>query len=185
MKMNSASKKLAFSAVMAALCMVATYALAFPFPSGIGYFNVGDVVVLLAGWLLGPIYGGLAAGLGSMLADLFLGFASYMPATFVVKGCVAVVGWALYSVCKKLIKKEGLDFLPRAISGLVAELVMALGYFVFEALILGLGVGALASVTGNLLQGLCGCVGAVAVMSALYPLPAVRKLFPALCARNG
>ena len=184
MKTSSLSKKLAFTAVMAALCMVATYALAFPFPSGIGYFNVGDIVVLLAGWLLGPIYGGLAAGLGSMMADLFLGFASYMPATFVVKGCVAVVGWVLYSLCKKLIRKDGVDFLPRAISGLVAELVMVLGYFAFEALVLGLGVGALASVTGNFLQGLCGCVGAVAVMSALYPMPAVRKLFPALCVRN-
>ena len=184
MKTSSLSKKLAFTAVMAALCMVATYALAFPFPSGIGYFNVGDVVVLLAGWLLGPIYGGLAAGLGSMMADLSLGFAAYMPATFVVKGCVAVVGWLLYSVSKKLIQKDAVDFLPRAISGLVAELLMAFGYFVFEALVLGLGVGAWASVTGNLLQGLCGCVGAVAVMSALYPMPAVRKLFPALCVRN-
>lgn len=185
MRMASLSKKLAFTAVMAALCTVATYALAFPFPSGIGYFNVGDVVVLLSGWLLGPIYGALAAGIGSALADLFLGFVPYMPATFLVKGCVAVVGWVLYALCKKLIRKDGVDFLPRAISGLVAELVMVFGYFAFEAVVLGLGVGAFASVAGNLLQGLCGCIGAVVVMSSLYPLPAVRKLFPALCVRNG
>ena len=32
-----------------------------------------DIVVLLAGWVLGPMYGGAAAGLGSMLADLVSG----------------------------------------------------------------------------------------------------------------
>ena len=46
MKMTSLSKKLAFTAVMTALCTVATYALAFPFPSGIGYFNVGDTEIV-------------------------------------------------------------------------------------------------------------------------------------------
>lgn len=44
--MSSLSKKLAFTAVMTALCTVATYALAFPFPSGIGYFNVGDTEIV-------------------------------------------------------------------------------------------------------------------------------------------
>lgn len=184
-KLNSVSKKLAFTAMMAALCAVATYAIAIPFPSGVGYFNVGDVIVLLAGWMLGPIYGAFAAGIGSMLSDFFLGFVAYMPATFLVKGGVALIGGVLYGLCKKCIKKESLDFLPRIIAGFVSEVFMVAGYFFFEAVVLGLGAGALAGILGNLLQGICGCVGAVAVVSALYPRATVRTLFPAIYKRSG
>ena len=31
---------------------------------------MGDVVVLVSAWVLGPVYGSAAAGIGSMLADL-------------------------------------------------------------------------------------------------------------------
>ena len=164
---------------MAALVCVATYALAIPLPIG-GYFNVGDVFVLLAGWLIGPWLGGLAAGLGSAVADLFLGYTAYAPATFLVKGGVAIVAWGVYAVVKKLLVKDALDFLPRILAGIVAELVMVLGYFVFEAVLLELGVAAAANIFGNAVQGVCGVIGATAVVSALYPLPRMRVFFPAL-----
>ena len=176
--MKATSKQIVLTAMMTALCAVATYAIAFPFPSGMGYFNLGDVIVLLAGWLLGPLYGALAAGLGSMLADLFLGFTAYMPATFLIKGCVACVGWCLYALTKRMVKKEGLDFLPRLLAGVCAEVIMVAGYLFFEGVVLGLGAGAFATVLGNAVQALCGCVGATAVVSAFYPLPAAfRKFF--------
>ncbi len=178
--MKIMSKTLALTAVMAALCAVATYVVAIPFPSGVGYFNLGDVIVLLSGWLLGPVWGGLAAALGSMLADLLAGYASYAPATFVIKGLVAAAGWGLYVLLKKVIRKDGVDFLPRLFSGLVAECIMVLGYLLYEGVFLGVGAAALASVLGNGLQAVCGCIGAVALMAALYPTPAVRRLFPVL-----
>ena len=129
--MKITSKKVALTAVMTALCAVATYVVAIPFPSGVGYFNLGDVIVLLAGWLLGPVWGGLAAGLGSMLADFLAGYAAYAPATFVIKGLVAAAGWGLYTVLKKAIRKDGIDFLPRLLSGLIAECIMAQTAFFF------------------------------------------------------
>ena len=177
--MKITSKTLALTAVMTALCAVATYVVAIPFPSGVGYFNLGDVLVLLAGWLLGPVWGGLAAALGSMLADFLAGYAVYAPATFVIKGLVAAAGWGLYTVAKKAIRKDGIDFLPRLLSGLIAECIMVLGYLLYEAVVLGYGAAALASVLGNGLQAVCGCIGAVALMAAMYPVPAVRRLFPA------
>lgn len=178
--MKSISKKLALTAMMTALCTVATYAVSVPFPSGIGYFNLGDVFVILAGWLLGPVFGALAAGLGSMLADLFLGFTAYMPATFLIKAAVALISWALYALLKKLIRKDAIDFLPRLVAGLAAEAVMVLGYLFFEGVVLGLGAGALASVVGNMVQAACGLIGGTITVSALYPIPVVRRLFPAL-----
>lgn len=76
----SLAKHLSFTAVLAALCCVSTVFFVVPLPAS-GYFNMGDVFVLLSGWLLGPLYGAAAAGLGTMLADVVGGYASYAPAT--------------------------------------------------------------------------------------------------------
>ena len=173
------AKNIAFTACMTALVCVSTYALAFPLPIG-GYFNVGDVFVLLAGWLLGPWYGAVAAGLGASLADVFLGYTVYAPATFLLKGGVAILAWAVYAVTKKMISKEPLDCIPRLLSGIFGEAFMVMGYFVFEAVVLELGFGAAANVLGNTVQGVCGVLGGVAVVSTLYPLPRLGRFFPAL-----
>ena len=42
------------------------------------------------------MYGGAAAGLGSMLADLVSGYPLYAPGTFVIKACMAVCAWAVF-----------------------------------------------------------------------------------------
>jgi uncharacterized membrane protein len=173
----SASKKLAFTALFAALCCVATVMIVIPLPNG--FFNVGDVFVLLAGWFLGPLYGGVAAAVGSALADIVSGYAIYAPATAIIKGLCAVIAFALYKLYKLLVKKASLDFLPRVLSALVAEGVMVLGYFLFECALYGVAGAALA-VYGNLLQGVC-CLGiAVAIGSALYASPATKKFLAGL-----
>ena len=58
------------AALLAALTCVATMIIKIPSPLK-GYLNLGDCVVLLAGWMLSPTYGFLAAGLGSALAYVF------------------------------------------------------------------------------------------------------------------
>ena len=55
-------QKLVVSALMAALTYVATMVVQIPSPMN-GYVNLGDCFVLLSGWLLGPWYGGAAAGI--------------------------------------------------------------------------------------------------------------------------
>ena len=62
-------RKLVLAALLAALVCVATMVVQIPSPMQ-GYVNLGDCFVLLSGWLLGPWYGGAAAGIGSMLVDL-------------------------------------------------------------------------------------------------------------------
>ena len=57
--MRSAAKRLAFTALFAALCCVGTMFIVIPLPHG--YFNAGDVFVLLAGWCMGPVFGSVAA----------------------------------------------------------------------------------------------------------------------------
>ena len=58
------------AALMAAMACVATMVIKIPIPATGGYINLGDCIVLLSGIILGPVYGGIAAGLGSALADL-------------------------------------------------------------------------------------------------------------------
>ena len=149
-------KKLVLAALFAALAYCATLIIHIQSPIG-GYLTLGDCIVLLAGWLLGPAYGAAAAGLGSALADLTLGYTSYIPGTFVIKALMAVVAYyAAKAVPGKTVVKS-------VISGVLAEVVMVGGYFCFEATILGNGLGAAVGIASNLMQALAGIVCAVLI----------------------
>ena len=162
MEKNNKTQKLAVCAVLAALCCVATFIIRIP--SVYGYVNVGDVVVLICGWQLGKKYGFAAAGIGSALADLLAGYAVYIPATFVIKGCMAFVACILYTVIKKAHINR---VLSRVISAIIAEVCMVFGYFIFESAVLGYGMGAAASIGTNALQGVVAIAPAVIIAEIL------------------
>ncbi len=165
--MNDKTTRLVFIALLAALCCVATMVIPIPTPTG-GYLNAGDIVVVLSAMLAGPFYGAAAAGVGSVLADLFAGYVVYAPGTLIAKGLAAmVIG---------LIWRSGRQNLPAAIfAGVCGELVMALVYFLYESLCLGFGWAAAAEIPGNLLQGAVGIVGGLALYHALIRVPEIRR----------
>ena len=99
------TKKLVFTALFAALICVAAMVIKIPTPTS-GYANLSDCMVLLSGWLLGPLYGFFAAAIGSAMADIFSGYALYAPASFVVKGLMALVAYAIFSAFKKSVKNK-------------------------------------------------------------------------------
>ena len=151
------NKKLLFSlyaSLFAALVAVATMIIKIPTLTG-GYVNIGDGFVLLSGWMLGPVWGTLAAGIGSMLADL-IGYPIYAPATFIIKALMALVAFALAKVCKLIFKKQ--IWLAYVLSGIVAELVMIVGYFLFEAIFMSYGMGAIVGVLPNASQAAVGVI---------------------------
>ena len=76
-KMKLNIRKLVVAAMLAALCCVATAVIKIPAPYA-GYIHPGDGFVLLAGWVLSPLYAFLSAGIGSLLADIFAGYAVYL-----------------------------------------------------------------------------------------------------------
>ncbi len=150
--MNKQIKKLVISALFAALSCIMTMVIQIPAPTG--YVNLGDCAVLLGAWVLGPVWGGAAAGLGTMLADILNGWAAYAPATFVIKFTMAAVA-AL--ILRAMRKRRGMF-----LGAVAAELLMAGGYFLYESLVLGVGPAALASVPANLVQGAVGVAAGVA-----------------------
>ena len=157
------TRKLVYAALFAALTCVMTMIVKIPVPATGGYVNLGDCVVLLAGWVLGPMYGGAAAGLGSMLADLVSGYPLYAPGTFVIKACMAVCAWAVFRAAAG--EKRGLA--ARIGGALAGEAVMVAGYFAYEGVVLGFGLGAAAAIPGNLIQGVFGLAVSVAAAEAL------------------
>lgn len=153
-------QKICFGALFAAIICVCTL-ISIPLP--IGYFNLGDAAVLLSAWILGPLYGVVAAAIGSALSDLVMGYVIYAPATAVIKALMALCAYSISKALLGVIKKPSLFFIPRAISATVAEAVMVVGYFVYEFFALSYGFGAAASVLGNVTQGVCGIVIATTV----------------------
>ena len=156
--MNTRTKKIVWAALMAALACVATMIIKIPSPLK-GYLNLGDCIVLVSGWMLSPTYGFLAAGLGSALADVFSGYVTYAPATFVIKGVMALV--AFYGF--KLLHNKLGDLPSRIVSGIVAEIVMILGYFVFEGFLYGF-IPSAVNIPANGVQGIAGLIIGVILM---------------------
>lgn len=150
--MKNTTQKIVTAALLAALACVATMIIKIPSPMK-GYLNLGDCVVLLCGWLLSPAYGFFAAGIGSALADLFSGYVTYAPATFVIKGLMALLAHALF---RALCKKAG-SLPSRAISAVAAEVLMVLGYLLFESCLYGF-VPSLVNVAPNAVQGAAGLI---------------------------
>lgn len=150
--MNTRTKKIVMAAMLAALACVATMIIKIPSPLK-GYLNLGDCIVLVAGWMLSPMYGFLAAGLGSALADLFSGYVTYAPATFVIKGLMALIAFHGY----KLLHNKIGNLPSRIITGIFAEIMMILGYFVFEGFLYGF-VPSLVNIPANGVQGIAGLI---------------------------
>lgn len=164
-----------FAAAFAALCFVGTVCVAIPLP--FGYANAGDIAVLLSGFCLGPWVGGIAAALGSALADLALGYTIYAPATALVKFSVALLSALVFrSLCRFQTKKRTRIALRVACCA-IGECAMVLGYFVYEWLLWGIS-GAVATLTGNTLQALVAIVGTMLLLGALAPIRAIHRFFP-------
>ena len=89
--------RLVYTALFTALTTVATLVIQVPSPMS-GYVNLGDAMVLLSAWILGPVYGTAAAGIGSMLADLLSGYAYYAPGTLIIKCLMAFVAAQVFFV---------------------------------------------------------------------------------------
>lgn len=146
------------SALFAAIIFILTRFVSVPSFSGVGNVNLGDCAVLLAAWLVSPKYAFLAAGVGSALADLSSAYAIYAPATFFIKGTMALVASLIHRKTKTLV------------SGILAELIMIIGYLSFEGIFICGFKTALLNIPYNAVQG------AIGLASAIILLPIIKKI---------
>lgn len=169
----SKTKELVLSALLAALACVATMVLMVPSPTG-GYMNLGDAVVLLGAFLLGPVWGALAAAVGPALADLLSGYVMYVPGTLVIKALMALAAAWLYRALGKTARAA-------VVSALAAETIMVVGYWLYDGVfIVDSLAGAAVGLPSNLAQAVFGAAVSVMLALALKRSAYIRREFPEL-----
>ncbi len=145
-------RRLAYAGMLAAFVFAGTE---IHVSTAIGYVNLGDAVILIAAYLLGP-FAFFPAAIGSALGDLMAGYAQYIIPTFIIKGAMGAIAGAI------LLSKEGkqIPIARRIIAAVLAEIIMVGGYFAFEALPFMYGPAAAA---GSLIPNLIQAAAAIAI----------------------
>lgn len=172
--MKTHTKTLVLTALFAALCCVATMSVRIPTPGTGGYIHPGDAIVILSGVVLGPLYGFLAAGIGSCMSDLLGGYLTYVPITLLIKGLVAMTFAFAY---QKLSHAGKHSYAGVAAGGILDMILVPGGYFCFEYFLYG--AGAAASIPANLIQGASGLVLALVLYPVFAAIPDVRRILAA------
>ncbi len=160
--------RLAFIGVMAALVYVVSM---FRFPFLGSKVHFGNTMCLLSGLLLGPVTGGLSAGLGSLLTDLLGGYPFWEALiTFASKfAMAAVAGLIGHTLCRRFHGK-------RALTAGLTVTASVLGAWVYVGLYMA---------KHFVLQYLLYQVGleaTLAVMVSKFPASAINALFAMVCA---
>jgi uncharacterized membrane protein len=144
-------RDIALVTVMAAVVCTLTFVVKVPIPATGGYFHLGDVAANFAALAFGPWLGFLIAGGGMAIADLLAGYAIFAPGTLFVHGFQAVVVGLIGRN-----RKPWVMFVAAVAGGLV----VVAGYFIYEWLILRMGVlPAAQEIPANILQVTSGLVG--------------------------
>lgn len=168
MKQTNHIIKLVAAALMAALTFVVTKSVQIPIPfANIGYVHPGDSFVFLSGIILGPVYGGLAAGIGSMFADLLSPYAVYAFPTLIIKLLAAMVAFFAY----RYIRIHSV-----LLSGALSAIIVALGYFICDTFFTGSYATAAIGVPFNLVQSIVGTIIAFLLLPLLKKVPQIRAM---------
>jgi uncharacterized membrane protein len=149
---------LSITGLFAALACVLTMTISIPVPATGGYINIGDLAVMLTGLIFGPIIGFISGGLGSALADIFLGYPEWAFWTFLVKG---VEGFIVGLISNPRIFHKNRSY-KDIIAVFAGGFLMVLGYFIVELFIFDFGlVATLSEVPGNFFQYMFGAIGSI------------------------
>ena len=153
-------QRLSLYGVFTALITLATTFLKIPGPTG--FYHLGDAVIYTAAAVMGGPFAAVAASVGSALADVWAGYASFAPWTLVIKGIAGFVAGAVPARYGRRCR------IPAMIA---AALVITAGYAVASAVMFD-PAAALAETLGNLLQSAVGVLGAIAL------IPVVERALP-------
>lgn len=162
---NYKVKKMTTTALFMALTCIATMIIKLPTPGTGGYVHLGDAFVILSGILLGPVYGAVAGGIGSALADLLGGYFIYVPITLLVKALIALGVGVIYH---KLVNGLHNTIFKCILCGVYATILVSGGYLFFESFMYG--SAALASVPANIGQGISGLIISTILLPVLQKI---------------
>ena len=166
--------KIVFIAMLSALVCVVTM---YRFPLLGSKVHFANAVCLLSGLLMGPVSGGLAAGLGSALYDVLLGGYGAVEClvTFVSKFAMAwVCGVIAFSGGREA--KEHLRNVAASVIGALTYVALyMLKTFVFQAFVYGFPMNAvwatmLSKFIPSMINAVFAMLAAPVLMRAIYPM---------------
>lgn len=117
-------KRLAATALAAALVFIFTRFFQIPIIGGNGYIHPGDSMIYLFACILPMPYSLCAASIGASLADVTSGYAAYAIPTIIIK--------ALMASCFS--SKKHAFSIRNIVALLIATIVLVLGYYIAEVI---------------------------------------------------
>lgn len=169
-------KQITFVSLMAALVFVTSKFLSIPLPTAIGNtrIHMGNVMCLLSGLLLGPVPGGLAAGIGSVIFDLLDPlYISSAPFTFAFKFAMA---WVCGMIALHGGNEKKWRYALGAVLGALSYVVLYLSKTFVENLILGYEIETILLTVAQ--KGFASTVNGI--IAAVISVPLALILKPAL-----
>ena len=176
-KQNKLVLKLCVTALLAALVAASAqpYVLVPAGPLGEQRLHLGNALCALSGILLGPWWGGVASGIGSVFFDLFNpAYVAEAPITFLTKGMYGVVsGLVFYRGFKGKYTYPALTVASLCAAVTYAVLYLVKNYFYNGLLIHGLEpaaawLGVVSKVPSAVFNGVVAVVFAPIIGLALY-----------------
>ncbi len=160
------TRLLALVVVMMAVTATLTLVVHVPVPRTGGYIHLGDMAANLAALAFGPWLGALIAGGGMAIADL-IGFPAFAPGTLIIHGLQGLVVGYLGRRAKAW---------QMFVAALAGGAVVVVGYFLYEWLVMQMGVAvALSEVPMNMIQVAGGLVGVPLYMLVVQAYPPIRR----------
>lgn len=167
--MNEKVTRICETAMMMAMVFVVTRFIQIPIP--LGYFNVGNCVILLFCVLISSPYGVLGGSLGSGLADL-TSYPVYTVPTLLIKAAMPII---FYKIAEKFnYKKSGY-----IIAAAVSTLIPLFGYTITGGIIYGNIITGLAQFPGLFLEYAANLVIFSALLSPVLEMKKKFRLSPA------
>ncbi len=153
---------IAMVGLLSALVAVSTMMIKIPIISTEGYIHLGDSMIFLAAIMFGKRKGAIAAGLGSALADLLLGYTHWVIPTLIIK---YIMGYGIGIIADQ--ESESLLNLRNGIALIFGASWMVFGYFIAGGIMKGSFIVSATSIPANLVQGFVGAILFVPIGIAL------------------
>jgi len=144
------TRDMILSGFFVAIVFVATYLLQIrlPIPATGGLIHLGNIAMFSIALKYGKKFGAISGGFGMALFDVASMWVAWAPATLIIR---FTAGFVIGKVSETE-NGQGNNVFKNIIALMVGGVVIIVGYFIFEAWILGIGLAASASVLGNLIQ---------------------------------
>jgi uncharacterized membrane protein len=160
--MGTHTKDLTMTGLLIALVAAATMMITIPVPATEGFIHAGDGVIFFVAVFFGRKKGALAAGIGSAMADLLLGYTMWVIPTLIVK---SIMGYLVGFIAEKG-KQPHVGWVD-VLSVSIGALWMSFGYLVAGTFLKGSFQVALAGWPWDLVQGFGGVVLFLPIAAAI------------------